>query len=120
MKMYDFSRPSAAWAATELARLPVEAQATVSKPNSRAFVTATDTTRSLNDQVGGQTESFFPQIPRQPGSSARFCARINGVKPTWWPTATSPTTGKSCLYRHMLGGPASIDFRVTTPFSASY
>ena len=47
MKMYDFSRPSAAWAATEFARLPVDAHATVSKPNSRAFVTATATTRSL-------------------------------------------------------------------------
>jgi hypothetical protein len=33
MKMYDFSRPSAAWAATEFARLPVDAHATVSKPN---------------------------------------------------------------------------------------
>ena len=41
MKMYDLSRPSAAWAATEFARLPVEAHATVSKPNSRALVTAT-------------------------------------------------------------------------------
>ena len=47
------SRPAlAAWAATLFARLPVEAQASVSKPNSFAFVAATVTTRSLNDQVG--------------------------------------------------------------------
>jgi lysyl-tRNA synthetase class 2 len=37
---------------TELPRLPVEAQASVSKPNSRALVEATATTRSLNDHVG--------------------------------------------------------------------
>src|SRR5437867_11864078 len=109
MKMYDLSRASAAWAATELARLPVDAHATVSKPNSRAFVTATDTTRSLNDHVGWHTESFLIQISRQPHSSARFRARIIGVKPTWWPTATSPSIGSRSLYRHMLGGPAAID-----------
>ena len=34
------------------ARLPVEAQASVLKPNSRALVDATATTRSLNDHVG--------------------------------------------------------------------
>jgi len=62
--------------------LPVEAQATVSNPNSSAFVTATATTRSLKDQVGWQTESFLIQISLQPSSSARFCARISGVKPT--------------------------------------
>jgi hypothetical protein len=42
------SRPAAAaWAETECARLPVEAQPTVVKPNSIARVTATETTRSL-------------------------------------------------------------------------
>ena len=35
-----------------MARLPVEAQAMVSNPNSRARVMATATTRSLNDSVG--------------------------------------------------------------------
>src|SRR5262250_3930464 len=120
MNTYALRCASAAWAATELARLPVDAHATVSNPNSRAFVTATDTTRSLNDHVGWQTESFLIQISRQPSSSARFRARISGVKPTWWPTATSPSTGSKSLYRHMLGGPAAIDSRVTTPLSASY
>ena len=37
----------AAWAAVLLARLPVLAQPTVSKPNSIALVIATETTRSL-------------------------------------------------------------------------
>ena len=37
----------AAWAAVELARLPVLAQPTVSKPNSIALLIATETTRSL-------------------------------------------------------------------------
>ncbi len=50
---------SAAWAATELARFPVEAHATVSRPSSRALLTATETTRSLKDQVGWQTASFL-------------------------------------------------------------
>src|SRR5260370_15646665 len=119
MKMYDLSLPSAACAATEFARLPVEAHATVSKPNSRAFVTATETTRSLKDHVGWQTESFLIHTSRQPSSSARFRARISGVKPTWSPLATSPSTGRRSLYRHIDGGPAAIDSRVTTPFTLS-
>ena len=46
-------RPAAAaLAATELARLPVEAQATVVKPSSLARLKATLTTRSLKDRVG--------------------------------------------------------------------
>ena len=53
------SPASAACAATEFARLPVEAQETVSKPNSMAFDTATETTRSLNEKVGWLTESFL-------------------------------------------------------------
>ncbi len=47
MKMEQLSPARAACADTELARLPVEAQATVSKPNSIAFEMATETTRSL-------------------------------------------------------------------------
>src|SRR5262249_62196409 len=120
MKMYDLSWPSAAWAATELARLPVDAHATVSKPNSRAFVTATETTRSLNDHVGWQTESFLIQISRQPSSSARFRARISGVKPTWGPTATSSSTGSRPSYSHLLDGPAAIDGRVAALLSEPY
>src|SRR5437763_13676801 len=118
MKMNDLSRPSAAWAATEFARLPVEAHATVSKPNSRALVTATATTRSLKDQDGWQAESFLIQTSRQPSSSARFCARMSGVKPGWWPTATSPATGSRTLGGLLDGGAARIDSRVTAACSA--
>ena len=46
------SPAAAAWAAVALARLPVDAQATVPMPNSIAFDTATETTRSLNDSDG--------------------------------------------------------------------
>src|SRR5579872_2717443 len=42
----------AAYAATALARLPVDAQAIVSKPCARAQLIATETTRSLNEFVG--------------------------------------------------------------------
>src|SRR5215831_13834952 len=53
------SRPArAAYAATALARLPVEAQPIVSNPWERAHDTATDTTRSLNELVGFML-SFF-------------------------------------------------------------
>ncbi len=47
MKMTALRPAAAAWAATAWARLPVEAQPTVEKPNSIARVTATATTRSL-------------------------------------------------------------------------
>ena len=47
-----FMPAAAAWAATEWARLPVLAQPTQSKPNSKALVTATATTRSLYEKLG--------------------------------------------------------------------
>ena len=62
MRMTAGRPAAAAWAAVALARLPVEAQATVSKPNSMALDSATDTTRSLNDRVGWLTASFLTQI----------------------------------------------------------
>ena len=49
----------AACDATLPARLPVEAQANIVKPSSTARVAATDTTRSLYEQVGWFTESSF-------------------------------------------------------------
>src|SRR3990172_13218936 len=99
-----FSLASAAWAATELARLPVEAQATTVKPNSIALVTATATTRSLNERVGWQTASFLMYTSLAPKASARFLARIRGVMPQWLPTGRSSSTGSRSRYRHMLGG----------------
>ncbi len=58
MNTYDLSPFAAACAATALARLPVDGQATTSKPSSRALASATDTTRSLNECVG-LAASFF-------------------------------------------------------------
>src|SRR6266853_823302 len=53
------SRPArAAYAATALARLPVDAHAMVSNPCARAQLIATDTTRSLKELVGFML-SFF-------------------------------------------------------------
>src|SRR3989337_817686 len=56
VKMTLFIPARAAGADTEFARLPVDAQAAVSNPNSFALVMATATTRSLNESVGGFTE----------------------------------------------------------------
>ena len=52
MKTIDGTPARAACAATELARLPVDAQAKRVKPSPRAAVSATETTRSLNEWVG--------------------------------------------------------------------
>ncbi|MND02057.1 hypothetical protein D3C83_213050 [compost metagenome] len=68
----------AACAATELARLPVDAHAMASKPNSRAFAIATETTRSLNDHVGF-TVSFFTHSVSRPTAFASRSARSSGV-----------------------------------------
>ena len=70
----------AACAATELARLPVDAHAATLKPNSSAFDNATDVTRSLNELVGF-TVSFLIQTSPRPSSAARRSARTSGVKP---------------------------------------
>ena len=73
--------PSAApWAATEFARLPVEAHAIVSKPSSRARATATETTRSLNECVGFAASFLIHTSPR-PRRSASRSALISGVQP---------------------------------------
>ncbi len=70
----------AAWAATELARLPVEAQAATLKPSWRALVRATETTRSLNEPVGLAVSSLIHSSPK-PSSAASRSARTSGVKP---------------------------------------
>ena len=70
MKMKQLSPARAAWAETELARLPVEAHDTVSKPNSIAFEMATDTTRSLYEKVGWLTESSLTQSSFTPRTAA--------------------------------------------------
>ncbi len=88
----------AACAATELARLPVEAQAMRSKPSSRAAVIATETTRSLNEWVGLAESSLTQSGAVKPSSSASRSARISGVMPVpestrvagSWPTGSRP------------------------------
>src|SRR5271165_1637138 len=59
MKIQALSPNRAAWAATALARFPVEEHATVSKPKAWALASATATTRSLKLRVGRQTASFL-------------------------------------------------------------
>jgi hypothetical protein len=83
----------AAWAATELARFPVDAQAAVLKPNSSAFDSATDATRSLNELVG-LSVSFFTHTSPSPRAAASRSARTSGVKPAPRSTAWPRSTGK--------------------------
>ena len=50
------------------------------KPSSRAFVSATDTTRSLNDPVGLAVSSLIQSSP-SPSSDASRSALTSGVIP---------------------------------------
>src|ERR1700748_2834621 len=93
MNTYDLSPALAALAATELARLPVEAQATVSKPSSLERLRATLTTRSLKERGGELTASFLTYNSRMPSFFARRSALMRGVKPTCLPTVGSPAIG---------------------------
>ena len=89
-------RPAdAACAAVALARLPVDAHATVSMPSSIAFEIATDTTRSLNESVGWLTASFLTHSSRTPRRLARRSARTIGVMPVCRPTLGGPSSGNS-------------------------
>src|SRR5439155_6814683 len=109
------------WAATELARLPVEAQAATLKPSSRALVSATETTRSLNEPVGLRV-SFFSQSSPSPSSAASRSARTRGVNPAPRSTALSPlvnAAGSRSAYRQIVGGPAAIFSRDTLAAIAS-
>ena len=92
MNTYERNPACAACAATELARLPVDAQAATLKPNSSALLSATDTTRSLNELVGLRV-SFFSQTSPSPSSDASRSARTRGVNPVPRSTAESVRTG---------------------------
>ena len=85
---------NAAWAATEVARFPVDAQAAVVKPSRRALESATDTTRSLNEPVGFRVSSFS-HSSRTPSASARRVERRSGVQPAPRSTGSSPGSGSS-------------------------
>ena len=82
----------AAWAATELARFPVDAQAAILKPSWRALVSATDTTRSLNDPVGLAVSSLIHSSP-SPSSAASRSALTRGVNPAPRSTGLGSSTG---------------------------
>ncbi len=82
----------AACAATEFARLPVDAHAATLNPNSSAFDNATDVTRSLNEFVGF-TVSFLIQSSPSPSSAASRSARTSGVNPAPRSTAGLRSVG---------------------------
>jgi hypothetical protein len=81
MNTMDGAPTRAAWAATELARLPVEAQANRVKPKPREAVRATETTRSLNEWVGLAESSLTHSGPVMPSSRASAPAGTSGVRP---------------------------------------
>ena len=91
---------AAAWAATAFARLPVDAQASVSKPSSRARASATATTRSLNECVG-LAASFLTHTSPRPRRSASRSARTSGVQPAGSARA-APRAGR-CLEGQEVG-----------------
>ena len=105
-----------ACAATELARLPVEAQAMRSKPSSRAAVIATETTRSLNEWVGLAESSLTHSGAVNPSASPRRSARISGVIPVPESTRVAGILARPAAGRRNArssAGPAAI-WRVVT------
>ncbi len=94
MNTTDCIPARAAWAATELARLPVEAHDATLKPSSLALVRATDTTRSLNEPVGFSV-SFLTHSSPRPSSAASRSARTSGVNPAPRSTAPAGEAGRS-------------------------
>ena len=89
------SMPSAAArAATAFARLPVEEQASVSRPSSWAFAHATATTRSLNECVGFDVSSFS-QTSDSPSADASRGAGTSGVNPGASRGSAGGSTGRS-------------------------
>src|SRR5215472_4243947 len=97
MKTQALNPWRAAWAATALARLPVEEQLTTSKPKFRAWVRATATTRSLKLRVGKQTESFLRYSDFARSLSPRREAFTSGVKPTGREASWVSGRGRSSL-----------------------
>src|SRR5262245_50701525 len=115
MKTIDGAPARAACAATELARLPVEAQAKRVNPKPRAAVNAIETTRSLNECVGLAESSLTQSGARTPTASANAAAGTSGVQPGSRVTRLDGSwpTGNSGAYRHMFAGPPAISARVT-------
>src|SRR5204863_2073888 len=114
----DWTPAAAARAATALARLPVDAHASVSSPNSNAFAAATATTRSLNECVGLVWSSFRSTSPT-PSADASRGAETSGVQPGAASPPGGVATGSSGSYRHNDLGPASIRSREMLAASVS-
>src|SRR5437879_7313544 len=90
----------AAYAATALARLPVEAQAMVSNPLARAQLIATDTTRSLKELVGFML-SFFRYRFRRPSSAPSRSALPRSVNSApRLPSGVAARVGTRSPYPH--------------------
>src|ERR671918_1157296 len=109
---------AAEWAATALARLPVEAHAATSKPNDLATLSAIVTTRSLNEWVG-LPPSFLIQSLRSPSSAASLGACLNLVHPV--PMSMRPLSGAGsrAAYRHIVWGPCAMESLVISAAMAS-
>src|SRR5260370_32731518 len=114
MKIHASSPARAAWAATALARLPVEAHPIVFTPRAAAALIAVATTRSLNDNDGLETASFLIQSRWMPSRLASLGASTRGVNPTSSERVGSPTRGKNSRYRQSECGRDSICWRVGT------
>jgi len=93
MKTHAFRPARAACAATALARLPVDAHPIVSSPNAAAALMAVATTRSLKDNDGWDTASFFTQARATPSRAAIRGASTSGVPPVSSESTGSPSNG---------------------------
>src|SRR5262245_61654697 len=112
--MKDGNPAAAAFAATEFARFPVDAQPTASSLNSSALLIATAVTRSLNERVGALTLSFFKYRLSMPSLRPRRSARRSGVAPVLYPILGSESSGKSSRYFQIDLGREAIASRVRT------
>src|SRR5437762_12529190 len=93
MKIQALRPARAACAATAFARLPVEAQPIVSRPNAAAALIAVATTRSLNDNDGCETASFLIHARATRSRVASLGAATRGVPPVSRESVGSPSNG---------------------------
>src|SRR5213080_3713215 len=106
-------RPAAAaFAATEFARLPVDAQPTASSLNSKALLIATAVTRSLKERVGELTLSFFKYRLSIPSFLPSRSARTSGVPPVANPIFGSDSSGSNSQYFQIVLGREERAWRV--------
>src|SRR5689334_7790481 len=120
MKTHAVSPALAACAATAFARLPVEAQPLVSRPSAAAALVAAATTRSLNDNDGCDTVSFFTHARATPSRRASAGASMSGVNPLSSDQTGSPSNGSHSLYRQSDGARRAIVSAFGSARPASY